>query len=75
MNTNIINTSKRQMRSYFISSAQNIKPEPGLHPEIYLQRLVVNRVRRVEVPSSHAHTPIPRLAGGKDEKHKLHRQR
>ena len=55
------------MRSYFISSAQNIKPEPGLHPELYLQCLVVNRVWRVEVPSSHAHTPISRLVGGKDE--------
>lgn len=56
---------QRQMRSYFISSAQNGKLEPGLPSEPYLQCVVVNRVLSREAPSSHT-PPDPCLVGGKD---------
>lgn len=46
---------QRQVRSYFISSAQNINLTPGLCPEPNLQCVVGNRVLTKEVPSSHSH--------------------
>ena len=53
LNTNVINTSRGEWGAILSTSAQNIKPEPGLHPEPYFQCLVVNRILRVEAPSSH----------------------
>lgn len=60
LNTNVINTSRGEWGAILSTSAQNIKPEPGLHPEPYFQGLVVNRSLRVEAPSSHTQThPVP----------------
>lgn len=56
---------QREMRSYFISSAQDIKPEPRLHPNLYLQCVLVNAPDRGGALLTH--TPTSRLVGGKDE--------
>ena len=62
------------MRSYFISAAQNIKPEPGLHPELYFQ-CAGNRVLTGEVPSLHTPAPHALLEAKMNLKHKLLRER
>lgn len=63
------------MKSYFISSPENITPEPGLHPKFYLQCVVVNRVLTREAPSSHTPPPLALLEAKTDETHKLLRER